>query len=310
MEATQTTFGAPDPHIARLEAKIDALSGHVDYLVQRQRWQADLVDEMMPILRLAMNVSSDHLHGMDQKGYFTFGREALHVLERIVESYSEDDVRTLGDHIVGIMDTVKNVTQPAVLQVANEATDVLQHADDVEPLGMMGMMRATRDDDTQKGMAIVFEVLRQIGRTASSTNGASRPVARVATSAEPPTVRAVAPVPSAPTSATPTEASPPEEQGDGWALTDQGHLADPTQWTREFAVAMATSLGVGELCAEQWVVIEAARQEWVDEDASPNIRRLTAVAGVTTRELYVLFPKAPGRTVSKIAGIPKPVGCL
>ena len=182
MEANQTHhIDTPaDPHIARLEAKIDALTGHVGYLVERQRWQADLVDEMMPILRLAMNVSADHLHGMDQKGYFTFGREALQVVERIVESYSEEDVRALGAHIVGIMDTVKNITQPAILQVANEATDVFQHADDVEPMGMMGMMRATRDDDTQKGMAIVFEVLRQIGRTASAAGGSDQPRARVA----------------------------------------------------------------------------------------------------------------------------------
>ena len=315
METTQTPLTeTPAPaHIARLEAKIDALTGHVGYLVERQRWQADLVDEMMPILRLAMNVSADQLHGMDQKGYFAFGQEALHVVERIVESYSQDDVRALGAHIVGIMDTVKNITQPAILQVANEATDVFQHADDVEPMGMMGMMRASRDDDTQKGMAIVFEVLRQIGRTATSGGDPLSP-ARLGASTQPfahvPT-RQSAPSNSAPTNGAAAAApTPDEEDGDGWKLTDGGHLADPTQWTREFAAAMATALGLETLCAEQWGVVEAARQEWVDNDASPNIRRLTAVAGVTTKELYILFPKAPGRTVSKIAGIPKPVGCL
>ena len=335
MEATQTsrTETPADAHIARLEAKIDALTGHVGYLVERQRWQADLVDEMMPILRLALNVSADHLHGMDQKGYFTFGREALQVVERIVESYSEDDVRALGAHIVGIMDTVKNITQPAILQVANEATEVLQHADDVEPLGMMGMMRATRDDDTQKGMAIVFEVLRQIGRTASASADPDQEKARLEASTQPfsphPTRpraanrRPAAPSNGVPSNGAPSNGAPPngvpsggaaeasgEEDGDGWKLTDAGHLADPEEWDRQFAAAMAMALGLGALCAEQWEVVEAARQEWVEAGASPNIRRLTAVAGVTTKELYILFPKAPGRTVSKIAGIPKPVGCL
>ncbi len=322
MDATHTplTDTLADARIARLEAKIDALTGHVGYLVERQRWQADLVDEMMPILRLAMNVSADHLHGMDQKGYFAFGREALQVVERIVESYSEDDVRALGTHIVGIMDTVKNITQPAILQVANEATEVLHHADDVEPIGVMGMMRASRDDDTQKGMAIVFEVLRQIGRTATSTE-APQSRARVGASTQPPAhVPTRGPTPSngAPSNGVPANGAPsngaavaaPEEEGDGWKLTDDGHLADASQWDKEFAAAMATALGLETLCAEQWGVIEAARQEWAENDASPNIRRLTAVAGVTTKELYILFPKAPGRTVSKIAGIPKPVGCL
>jgi sulfur relay (sulfurtransferase) DsrC/TusE family protein len=31
---------------------------------------------------------------------------------------------------------------------------------------------------------------------------------------------------------------------------------------------------------------------------------------VTTKELYVLFPRAPGRTIASIAGLPKPAGCL
>jgi tRNA 2-thiouridine synthesizing protein E len=31
---------------------------------------------------------------------------------------------------------------------------------------------------------------------------------------------------------------------------------------------------------------------------------------VSTKELYALFPKAPARTVAKIAGTPKPAGCL
>jgi sulfur relay (sulfurtransferase) DsrC/TusE family protein len=34
------------------------------------------------------------------------------------------------------------------------------------------------------------------------------------------------------------------------------------------------------------------------------------VASVATKDLYALFPKAPGRTIAKIAGLPKPAGCL
>jgi dissimilatory sulfite reductase related protein len=43
---------------------------------------------------------------------------------------------------------------------------------------------------------------------------------------------------------------------------------------------------------------------------SPNIRRITLELGVSTKDVYALFPKAPARTIAKIAGIPKPAGCL
>jgi sulfur relay (sulfurtransferase) DsrC/TusE family protein len=34
------------------------------------------------------------------------------------------------------------------------------------------------------------------------------------------------------------------------------------------------------------------------------------VSGVSTKDLYTLFRKAPGRTIAALAGLPKPAGCL
>ena len=41
-----------------------------------------------------------------------------------------------------------------------------------------------------------------------------------------------------------------------------------------------------------------------------SIRRLTKESGVPTKELYELFPKGPAKKAAKIAGIPKPTGCI
>ena len=41
-----------------------------------------------------------------------------------------------------------------------------------------------------------------------------------------------------------------------------------------------------------------------------GLRRISKLSGVDTRELYKLFPKAPGKLAAKIAGLPKPKGCL
>ena len=57
-------------------------------------------------------------------------------------------------------------------------------------------------------------------------------------------------------------------------------------------------------------VIRFARLEYLSQSASPNIRRLTSGTGLTTREIYALFPKAPGRSIARVAGIPKPAGCI
>ncbi len=64
------------------------------------------------------------------------------------------------------------------------------------------------------------------------------------------------------------------------------------------------------LSPAQQAVVDAARGEFQSRGVSPNIRRLTIVAGLSTRELYTLFPRAPAKTVAQLAGIPKPVGCI
>lgn len=96
---------------------------------------------------------------------------------------------------------------------------------------------------------------------------------------------------------------------DGLAFSADGSLVDPSQWTRELGARVAATLGVA-LTDAHWEVVDFARSDWVVTGSSPNIRRITTSTGVSTKELYALFPRAPARTVAKIAGIPKPAGCL
>ena len=85
------------------------------YLVERQRRTQELLDEMSPILKEVMAVSTDQLQGLEERGYFDFGRETLKVMDTIVTSYSAEDVQQLGDNVVRILDTVRRVTQPDML---------------------------------------------------------------------------------------------------------------------------------------------------------------------------------------------------
>jgi len=160
---------------------------------------------------------------------------------------------------------------------------------------------------------VVLDVLREIGKashhTAAGAGARINPLlgpkrnlaqARLAKSR-----RAEAPATS-----TAASAPPATTELDGVALSEDGFVADPSQWTREIAATLADHLGVGELTARHWEVIDFAREEFATTGASPNVRRLTTGSGVPTRELYQLFPRAPAKTAARIAGIPKPVGCI
>jgi tRNA 2-thiouridine synthesizing protein E len=52
------------------------------------------------------------------------------------------------------------------------------------------------------------------------------------------------------------------------------------------------------------------RSVFEKEGDAPSIRRLTKESGVDTKTLYALFPKGPAKRAAKIAGLPKPTGCV
>jgi TusE/DsrC/DsvC family sulfur relay protein len=117
--------------------------------------------------------------------------------------------------------------------------------------------------------------------------------------------------PTAARAPTPAAASAPAAASsvDGVALGADGHLIDPKQWTESLATKIAATLGI-ELDEPRRALVRFARAEFEAKGTSPNIRRITQGAQVATKDVYALFPKAPGRAIAKIAGIPKPIGCI
>lgn len=94
------------------------------------------------------------------------------------------------------------------------------------------------------------------------------------------------------------------------ALDADGNLANMNDWTEDVARELAAQEGISELTPQHWAVINFMRQVFAKEGDSPSIRRLTKESGVDTKTLYQLFPKGPAKKAAKIAGLPKPKGCI
>jgi tRNA 2-thiouridine synthesizing protein E len=93
-------------------------------------------------------------------------------------------------------------------------------------------------------------------------------------------------------------------------VNEEGYMTNPAEWTKDIAVEMAKEEGLVELSPAHWKVIDFARQTAVQSGAAPTLRTITSNAGVTTKELFALFPKGPAKKVARIAGLGKPEGCV
>ncbi|HYJ73841.1 MAG TPA: TusE/DsrC/DsvC family sulfur relay protein [Actinomycetota bacterium] len=91
---------------------------------------------------------------------------------------------------------------------------------------------------------------------------------------------------------------------------DEGFFTDPDQWTEAMAPELAAAEGISELTEDHWRVIKFMRAEYAEKGTGPTVRVLGKASGVSVKELYQLFPKGPAKVAAKIAGIPKPRGCI
>ena len=93
-------------------------------------------------------------------------------------------------------------------------------------------------------------------------------------------------------------------------LDDEGFLVDPSQWSDDIAVELARREGIDPLTDRHWQVIRFMRSEYEAKGTGPTVRVLGKTSGVQIKELYQLCPKGPAKLAAKIAGIPKPRGCI
>ena len=101
-----------------------------------------------------------------------------------------------------------------------------------------------------------------------------------------------------------------EIAGKSIAFDDDDFMVDYKDWNEEVAQSLASEEGLDSLNERHFAVLSYLRKTFEEKGTGPTIRRLTKESGVPTKELYSLFPGAPAKKAARIAGIPKPHGCI
>jgi TusE/DsrC/DsvC family sulfur relay protein len=92
-------------------------------------------------------------------------------------------------------------------------------------------------------------------------------------------------------------------------VDDEGFLTEYDEWTEDLAKTLAAQIGI-DLTDAHWKAIRFLREDYQAQGETATIRRVSAVGGIPTKELFTLFPKKPAKKMAYIAGLPKPHGCV
>lgn len=124
----------------------------------------ELVTDAAPLGRQLFSDGLAKLDELDRKGYFAMGRELQRALDNVVANFTVEDVRLLADNLVAILQTVKNVTQPEMLQAINNAVEVYQKIDfdTMEEYSLWRAFREVNKPEMRRGLGFLIVFLRNL----------------------------------------------------------------------------------------------------------------------------------------------------
>ena len=94
-------------------------------------------------------------------------------------------------------------------------------------------------------------------------------------------------------------------------VNDEGFLVHPEEWNEEMALFLAQKEeDLDALTDQHWAVIRFIRQHYEEKQNAPMVRSICKTTGLPLKRVYELFPSGPAKGACKLAGLPKPDGCV
>jgi TusE/DsrC/DsvC family sulfur relay protein len=101
-----------------------------------------------------------------------------------------------------------------------------------------------------------------------------------------------------------------ECEGRVYEVDEDGFLEDPGLWNEDVAKDFRGTEGITELTDDHWKVIHYIRNYYLEFGIAPMVRKVCKQTGFSLKEIYNLFPSGPAKGACKLAGLPKPTGCV
>ncbi len=154
--------------LLRLVKKLARHRPQLEMLLDQLDAVTDLIHIMDPITKEGMSKVVSVLTELEQKGYFSFARSGVRMVDTVVTSISEEDVNRLGDNIVLILNTVKDMTQPEIMKfVRNTLLVAEKEVEKPVDYSYMALLRQMRDPAVRRGLALTMRVLHVVGSQAA-----------------------------------------------------------------------------------------------------------------------------------------------
>lgn len=127
----------------------------------------DLMKDLGPIVNQVGIDAIDKMAEFEKKGYVSFFAEAMKIMDNVVEHFTPEDVSALADNVVTILETVKNMTQPDVLEAMNNGVVIYKSMEtkDIPEYSLWKAFRAMNTPEMKRGLGFMITFMQKLSKT-------------------------------------------------------------------------------------------------------------------------------------------------
>ncbi|TFG88863.1 MAG: TusE/DsrC/DsvC family sulfur relay protein [Gemmatimonadales bacterium] len=93
-------------------------------------------------------------------------------------------------------------------------------------------------------------------------------------------------------------------------IDEDGLIQDLASWDEAVAKDLALTESVADMSPDHWKLVKYVRDYYLQFNMAPMVRKLCKETGFPLKQIYELFPSGPAKGACKVAGLPKPTGCV
>ncbi len=138
-------------NVRNLSFALEQLKNLIDFAVTAE-----------PLMKSTVPQIISYLDDLERKGVFRVLNQGVEALKGIGESYSEEQIREIGEGLVRLLAVVQKLTRPSALELMARAAEVPEHVDlsKAKPVGAWGLLGALSDPEVKKGMGVLMALTR------------------------------------------------------------------------------------------------------------------------------------------------------
>ena len=128
----------------------------------------EFIKDMEPLLKSAVPHFINMLAEMEQKGVFRMYRATLDLRKKVAAAYTPEDIELMGDTLISYMSLARSLSDPRAIKALEQLSQVPSKIDleNAKSVGLFGLLGAGFNPEISRGLGILMELAKAMGRIA------------------------------------------------------------------------------------------------------------------------------------------------